>query len=275
MFGIPLYVHVALPAWIAFSFLFCIPLLVAEPQNAGLSVAFFIIDALLLWEAVLLHEFGHAFAAHLRRADVGKIVLWPIGGWTSIDNLDDAPLSRIVVHFAGPLTHIPHFAMFAVSLALYAASQGWSNPFGGEHAGYTLSVYIFRPMDEFFAYNVLARGMTISLWLFALNMMPCYPLDGSFVFVHALRSRRPLTPGVVAKVVCVVNVLLAVLWLVLGFAVLGNGVDAGVCAGFCGYAAYRLISCRTPCLGWHCGATPFVCSTCKMSFLITCCLLSR
>ena len=68
---------------------------------------------LLLFLSVLLHEFGHSFAARAVEGDSHEIMLWPLGGLASCD-IPQTPRAHLITAAAGPF----------VNLLLFVAAGG-------------------------------------------------------------------------------------------------------------------------------------------------------
>lgn len=89
-FGIPVYLHMSWVIWITLiTFL-------------SISTAMVMYG---LFAIVLLHEFGHCFAARYFNRKVYDITLYPYGGVASID-IPERPFEEFVVVLCGPLVNV-------------------------------------------------------------------------------------------------------------------------------------------------------------------------
>jgi len=121
------------------------------------SVAWNVVEYLVLFLIVLLHEFGHALACRQVGGTANRIVLWPLGGVAYVDP-PPRPGATLWSLAAGPLVNV---ALAPVLMALVAVSRA----VGGAHAMPNL-------------YELLRSVLYIDVVLLVFNMLPIYPLDG-------------------------------------------------------------------------------------------------
>src|SRR5204862_7015651 len=94
--GIQLRIHITfllLIAWLAFGY---------YAQGGSAVAASRVIFVLLLFLCVVLHEFGHAFAAKAFGINTPDITLLPIGGVARLARTPEAPVPDLVIAAAGP-----------------------------------------------------------------------------------------------------------------------------------------------------------------------------
>src|SRR5207244_3086451 len=122
--GIQLRIHVTfllLIAWLAFGYY-------AEGGSAAAGRVIFI---LLLFACVVLHEFGHAFAAKAFGINTPDITLLPIGGVARLERMPEEPIQELIIAVAGPLVNV----VIALGLFVVGGSQGLLNPSTVEGGG--------------------------------------------------------------------------------------------------------------------------------------------
>ncbi|MGH7170560.1 MAG: site-2 protease family protein, partial [Gemmataceae bacterium] len=140
----------------------------------------------LLFVSVLLHEFGHCFAARWVDGDASEIMMWPLGGLATVD-LPQQPRAHFITAAAGPAVNLLLAALCALFLAFMtdASYQPPWNPlyfpfrFDGSGAIH-LSTWSgpIRTVHHMGAI-VLARLFWVNWALFLLNVvLVCFPLDG-------------------------------------------------------------------------------------------------
>ena len=128
---------------------------------------------LFLFVFVLFHELAHSVVARRYQIKVRKIVLYPIGGVSEIEEVPENPSIEWKMAVAGPLTS---FVLGAVLLAIY----------------YLLPVKIplFPASSSITSSgNLLVDLGYLNLLLGAFNLIPAFPMDGGRVFRAFLAER--------------------------------------------------------------------------------------
>jgi Zn-dependent protease len=153
----------------------------------------------VLLKTVLIHELGHCAAAKIVGGSVSHILLWPLGGLAYISTEDASAKGDLFVAVAGPLTHAPMLAFWA--LMLYVTSG---------------KVDLMATVDGFLP--VLCReACWIQILLFCFNLLvPAYPLDASRVLASFLAMCR-VSMDAAATVVIVISVLMSAALIAYGF----------------------------------------------------------
>jgi Zn-dependent protease len=159
-------------------------------ERAHTTVVFF----LLLFLCVLLHEFGHAFAARAFGIRTPDITLLPIGGLARLERMPTSPWQEFVIAVAGP----------AVNVVIVAALLPFSGP-----------VTDWRSLFQIGDGSVVQNLLKLNGVLIAFNMIPAFPMDGGRVLraLLAARLRHSLATLVAARV----GQGLAVLFVLAGF----------------------------------------------------------
>ncbi len=126
---------------------------------AALSGVVFIVA---LFVCVVLHEFGHIYAAKLYGIGTADVTILPIGGVASLDRMPEKPGQEIVVALAGPAVTL----VLAVLFYLVAGT-------GFDPAQVGL-------LDQQQG-SLVARLATANMALFVFNLIPAFPMDGGRV----------------------------------------------------------------------------------------------
>lgn len=138
-----------------------------------LAVSGYAFHLVVFLGSLLFHELGHIMAASWMGAEVAKVVVWPFGAMAKIERTWQlSPTAEGFVAFMGPFNS-------GLLLALTAALKE--------------SVLRTRGIDLTAEYPLLALLQSVNLYLFAVNLLPCLPLDGGRI----ARSRLALKVGYV------------------------------------------------------------------------------
>jgi Zn-dependent protease/CBS domain-containing protein len=144
-------------------FLFLIWLWFVYYRQGGTPAAWQgVIFVALLFLCVLLHEFGHIFAARRYGVKAPDVTLWPFGGIANLDRIPEKPSEELVIAIAGPLVNV----VIAGALLLYLGST-------------TDAVHLMRVEEANVGLAAKLAGANLFLALF--NMIPAFPMDGGRV----------------------------------------------------------------------------------------------
>lgn len=124
----------------------------------------------LLFLCVLLHEFGHAFAARRYGVKTPDITLWPFGGIASLERMPEKPSEELVVAIAGPAVNV------VIALLLILVLGATTNP-----------DELMKIEDP--ATSMLAKLAGANIFLVLFNLIPAFPMDGGRV-LRALLAMR-------------------------------------------------------------------------------------
>lgn len=129
---------------------------------------------------ILLHEYGHVFAARLTGGDADEVILWPLGGLALCRR---APTfqSEFLTPAAGPL----------VNLALCVLTWTWV--YSTSATDFQMAIDPLRfpslEMNQGIFHVLMMLTFTLNWKLFLLNLVPILPLDGSSMW-HAVARKR-------------------------------------------------------------------------------------
>src|SRR5499426_2255166 len=114
--GIQLRIHITfllLIAWLAFGY---------YTEGGSAVAASRVIFVLLLFLCVVLHEFGHAFAAKAFGINTPDITLLPIGGVARLERMPAEPVQELVIAAAGPAVTA------LIALGAFIGGGSWDYP---------------------------------------------------------------------------------------------------------------------------------------------------
>ncbi len=128
---------------------------------------------MFLFVFVVVHELAHSVVARHFNIKVRKIVLYPIGGVSEIEEIPEKPSIEWRMAVAGPLTS------FIIGGVLFGLSQVISIATPPAPITSTIST----------AGNLTLDLAVLNLILGAFNMIPAFPMDGGRVFRALLAER--------------------------------------------------------------------------------------
>ena len=133
----------------------------AALEGVGLMCAVFF--------CVLLHEFGHAFAARRYGIRTPDITLFPFGGVARIERMPERPSQEIVIALAGPAVNV----VIAGGLWLWLLATGATG----------------RVDPTKLEGSLVLALLAINVWLLLFNLIPAFPMDGGRVLRAVLALR--------------------------------------------------------------------------------------
>jgi Zn-dependent protease len=194
-FGVPVYIS---PYWFVVAGLFVLFYASSLPATVHPNAVRYLVAAafvILLYASVLVHELSHCVVARAFNLAVRRILLYPLGGFSEIEQEPPTPGKEFLVSVAGPLTSL---ALAGCGFALNAVLN-----LGG----------IPRVLIDQLIFANLLVGI--------FNLLPGLPLDGGRI----LRSgvwKATGRPGTATIAAAWAGRVLAVLLVVVPFALLGN-----------------------------------------------------
>jgi len=190
VFGIEVRIHVSFLVFLAWIWL-------SYYQVGGLSGAVQgVLFILILFACVLLHEFGHAFAALAFGIRTPDITLLAIGGVARLNRIPDKPWQELVVAIAGPLVNVVIAAVLILVIHVTAGLQQIEE--------------LESPRVE-----LLAKVASVNVMLVLFNLIPAFPMDGGRVLRALLAMALPYARA--TQIAAWIGQGLAVVFAIFGF----------------------------------------------------------
>lgn len=104
-----------------------------QSNNSREVIEYFLIFVVMLFVIILLHEFGHCFAARRVDGDAKEILMWPLGGLAFCD-VPHTPRANFICAIGGPLVNVLICAA-AGTVLLASSYMPPLNPFNTDHLG--------------------------------------------------------------------------------------------------------------------------------------------
>jgi Zn-dependent protease len=172
-FGIPVYIS---PYWLLFAAVLVVMYATGVESNiAKASDRYLVAGAfvLLLYVSVLVHELAHCVVARGFGLPVRRVLLYPLGGYSEIEQEPGSPGREALISGAGPL----------VSLALAGA-------------GFLLSKAVSAGLPHQLIWQLVVANLIVGIF----NLLPGLPLDGGRIFRAGVWkiTKRPYTATIAA-----------------------------------------------------------------------------
>ncbi len=154
-FGIPVYIS---PYWLIFAVVLVVMYANGAESNLASTQSRYIVAAafvVLLYVSVLVHELAHCVVARGFGLPVRRVLLYPLGGYSEIEQEPGSPSREALISGAGPV----------VSLALAGL-------------GYLLAKVIPHGLGH----QLIAQLFFANLVVGIFNLLPGLPLDGGRIF---------------------------------------------------------------------------------------------
>lgn len=125
-----------------------------------------VLNLLMVFGLVVLHEFGHTFAARAFGVEVLDITLWFLGGMARMREIPEKPMVEATIALAGPAVNLL-LAALAVPVAIGLGIADMN----GVALDFTAS-----------AGGLMINFILINLFMGVSNLLPAFPMDGGRVF---------------------------------------------------------------------------------------------
>jgi Zn-dependent protease len=160
-------------------------------SSDGVAYLTTVVTVLLFYASLILHEFGHAFAARRHGIDVSRIDLFLFGGLAQLSRDSNSPKEEFQIAAAGPLAT---FLFVLLCLAIDLAIVG---PHRLLHAAVLDRSVRITPV-----LLSLSWLLYINVLILIFNLVPAFPLDGGRIaraVVWKLRGDKTTGTRVAAR----------------------------------------------------------------------------
>ena len=170
IWGITVRLHASLLLLLAFRVLFA--------GQMGFQTA--LISSAILFGVILLHEFGHCFAARSVGGRGDDVLLWPLGGLAFVQT-PRRPWPSFVGTAGGPLVNVLICLVCAAALRVTSGQLMWGNPL----APFLASVNVDLSGASYYLWWIYSTSLALLLF----NLLPIFPLDGGRLLQATLWSK--------------------------------------------------------------------------------------
>ena len=203
VFGIDVRVHVTFVFIVAY---FAVVWGALRKPGGGWGALYGVLLVVLLFALVVIHELTHARMAQHYGIKVKSIILLPIGGLASMEQIPEEPRKELAISVVGPLSNL---VLGGIMVAILPVVVSWSTLTVSEISNLVFS----RSFVGAYMYVLVSN-----LFLGVFNLLPAFPMDGGRVFraALALRLGRPRATRVAVIVGQALAVAMAIAGLFFG-----------------------------------------------------------
>ncbi len=231
--GIRVRVHSSLIIFIAFTNLL-FP--IGSPYGYLEAVKYALTGTALLFGIVLLHEFGHCFAARCVGGSPTDILLWPLGGLAT-SQVPHNWFASFITAAGGPLVNVLICLLAGAALAIFAGPS--AIPWNPIHP-HLASLSIQHGVVLFYVWWLF----TVSYILLLFNLLPIFPLDGGQLTQALLWRRLGYVRSML--IACRTGMIGAVIAGIFGLITLQLGLSVLAILGFMTCRQRRLLTLEAP-----------------------------
>ena len=143
---------------------------------------------------IILHEFGHCFAARVQWAEKRtKFWLWPLGG-LAFTSPPRRPWPTFVTVAGGPLVNVAICIVCGITIAFLGGGIVPFNPFELSLPRGIVHLYSLDRMTAFWTGYYFFYLFQMSYIIFLFNLLPIFPLDGGQILpVHRFGRNWDIT----------------------------------------------------------------------------------
>lgn len=186
--------------------------ILGDPDSQFGPYALALASAIGFFGSILLHEFGHAWAAKRRGIGTSSIQLWIFGGVANLDRDSDSPRTEFEVAIAGPLVTL------AIVLALVAVTF-----FSVGSSGFADAMLIRTGGTSSGVLAMIAWLGSINLLVLIFNLLPAFPMDGGRI-VRAAAWARTGERSKATRFAARLGVVFAYIFIAGGLALIFSGL---------------------------------------------------
>ena len=177
--GTDVKIHLTFPLLLGF-------IALANLSQGVVAAAMGVLFVILVFGCVLLHEFGHIFAARAFGVRTPDVTLYPIGGVARLERMPEKPGQELIVALAGPAVNVVIAGLLTVFLMVLGLGVNLTGLGGFASGGFAF----------------LGSLAAVNIWLVLFNLIPAFPMDGGRVLRALLAMRMPFAraTNIAAKV---------------------------------------------------------------------------